>query len=126
MADLDRVQTVVDAAERAAAAKDFAAAERLLREAVQLQEADLGPDHPDVANTLNNLGVVCEMAEKPEEAEACYRRAYAIAAAALPSDHPFVITSRDNLTEFCKARGKPIDLPVTNRAAPPAEPQIGR
>ena len=122
MADLDRVQTVVDAAERAAAAKDFAAAERLLREAVQLQEADLGPDHPDVANTLNNLGVVCEMAEKPGEAEACYRRAYAIAAAALPSDHPFVITSRENLTEFCKARGKPIDLPVPNRAAPPAEP----
>ena len=122
MADPDRVQSVVDAAERAAAAKDFAAAERLLREAVRLQEADLGPHHPDLANTLNNLGVVCEMAEQPWEAETCYRRAYAIAAAALPPDHPFVITSRENLTEFCKARGKPIDLPLPGRAVPSAEP----
>ena len=122
MADPDRVQTVVDEAERAAAAKDFAAAERLLREAVGLQEADLGPYHPDLANTLNNLGVVCEMAGQPSEAETCYRRAYAIAAAALPPDHPFVITSRENLTEFCKARGKPIDLPLPSRAVPPAEP----
>jgi len=122
MAEPDRVQTVVDAAERAAAEKDFAAAERLLREAVRLQEADLGPHHPDLANTLNNLGVVCEMAEQPSEAETCYRRAYAIAAAALPPDHPFVITSRENLTEFCKARGKPIDLPLPSRAVPSAAP----
>jgi Protein of unknown function (DUF2914)/Tetratricopeptide repeat len=122
MAEPDRVQTVVDAAERAAAEKDFAAAERLLREAVRLQEADLGPHHPDLANTLNNLGVVCEMAEQPSEAETCYRRAYAIAAAALPPDHPFVTTSRENLTEFCKARGKPIDLPIPGQAGPSAEP----
>jgi Protein of unknown function (DUF2914)/Tetratricopeptide repeat len=122
MAEPDRVQTVVDAAERAAAEKDFAAAERLLREAVGLQEADLGPHHPDLANTLNNLGVVCEMADQPSEAETCYRRAYAIAAAALPPDHPFVTTSRENLTEFCKARGKPIDLPLPARAVPSAEP----
>jgi hypothetical protein len=122
MAEPDRVQTVVDAAERAAAEKDFAAAERLLREAVELQEADLGPHHPDLANTLNNLGVVCEMADQPSEAETCYRRAYAIAAAALPPDHSFVITSRENLTEFCKARGKPIDLPLPGRAVPSAEP----
>jgi Tetratricopeptide repeat/Protein of unknown function (DUF2914) len=122
MTEPDRVQTVVDAAERAAAAKDFAAAERLLREAVRLQEADLGPHHPDLANTLNNLGVVCEMAGQPSEAETCYRRAYAIAAAALPPDHPFVITSRENLTEFCKARGKPIDLALPARRVPSAEP----
>jgi hypothetical protein len=122
MADPDRVQTVVDAAERAAAAKDFDAAERLLREAVRLQEADLGPHHPDLANTLNNLGVVCEMTEQPSEAETCYRRAYAIAAAALPPDHPFVTTSRENLTEFCKARGKPVDLPLPGRAVASAEP----
>ena len=122
MAEPDRVQTVVDAAERAAAEKDFAAAERLLREAVGLQEADLGPHHPDLANTLNNLGVVCEMADQPSEAETCYRRAYAIAAAALPPDHPFVTTSRENLTEFCKARGKPIDLPIPGQAVPSAEP----
>jgi hypothetical protein len=122
MAEPDRVQAVLDAAEGAAAAKDFTAAERLLREAIQLQEADLGPDHPDLANTLNNLGVLCEMAGRPAEAEGCYRRAYEIAAATLPSDHPYVTTSRDNLTEFCTARGKPLDLPLPVRPAPSAEP----
>jgi hypothetical protein len=121
MANPDRVQSVVDAAERAAAAKDLAAAERLLREAVQLQETDLGPHHSDLANTLNNLAVVCEMADQPAEAEACYRRAYTIAAAALPADHPFVVTSRENLTEFCKARGKPVDLPLPVQRASSAE-----
>jgi hypothetical protein len=122
MAEPDRVQAVLDAAEGAAAAKDFTAAERLLREAIQLQEADLGPDHPDLANTLNNLGVLCEMAGRPTEAEGCYRRAYEIAAATLPSDHPYVTTSRDNLTEFCTARGKPLDLPLPVRPAPSAAP----
>jgi hypothetical protein len=82
-----------------------------------LQETDLGPHHPDLANTLNNLGVVFDMADKPDEAERCYRRAYAIAAAALASDHPIVVTSRRNLEGFCAARGRSLDAPVPRRAA---------
>ena len=34
---------------------------KLLRQAARLQEASLGPRHPDLANTLNNLGIVCEI-----------------------------------------------------------------
>ena len=62
-------RSVVDAAEQAAAAGDYASAERLLRQAALLQEASLGPLHPDLANTLNNLGVVCEITEKPVDLE---------------------------------------------------------
>jgi Protein of unknown function (DUF2914)/Tetratricopeptide repeat len=101
-------RSVVEAAEQAAAAGDYASAEQLLREAARLQEASLGSLHPDLANTLNNLGVVCEITEKPVDAEHFFRRACAIATAVLEPDHPFVATSRKNLEEFCAARGRAI------------------
>ncbi len=56
-------------AEQAANAGDYATAEPLLREAALLQEAALGPLHPDLANTLNNLAVVCELTDKMADAE---------------------------------------------------------
>jgi hypothetical protein len=115
MPETRELRTVLDGAEQAAAAGDYAAAEDLLREAALLQEARLGPLHPDLANTLNNLGVVCEITEKSADAELCYRRAHAIATAVLAPDHPFVATSRKNLTDFCEARGMRVELP-----APPA------
>ena len=113
-------QSVIDAAEQAASAGDYASAEQLLREAALLQEASLGPLHPDLANTLNNLGVVCEITEKPDDAEDCFRRACAIASAALEPDHPFVATSRKNLEDFCAARGKAVDSPEPSPVNAPA------
>jgi hypothetical protein len=126
MPDSSSVQPILDAAEQAAAAGDLGAAGELLRQAVQLQEIDLGPHHPDLANTLNNLGVVCEKTGRLGEAERCYRRAYEIAAAGFEPDHPFVITSRKNLADFCEAHGKAIEpppaAPVAAPVAPPASP----
>jgi tetratricopeptide repeat protein/DUF2914 family protein len=106
---------IIENAEQAAAAGNYSAAEELLREAAALQEQALGPDHPDLANTLNNLGVVCEMADNPIDAEHFFRRAYTIAAATLSPDHPFVATSSKNLHDFCAARGRPTEL----RPSPP-------
>jgi hypothetical protein len=120
MTETRDLQSVIDAAEQAAAAGDYDAAEGFLREAARLQEAQLGPLHPDLANTLNNLGIVCEIGKNFSAAEHFFRRAYAIATASLPPDHPFVGTSRKNLEDFCKAQGRPIDLPPE----PPAEPSV--
>jgi hypothetical protein len=108
-------RSIIENAEHAAAAGNYPAAERLLREAAALQEETLGPHHPDLANTLNNLGVVCEMADNPIDAEHYFRRAYTIATATLPPDHPFVVTSSKNLHDFCAARGRPAQL----RPSPP-------
>jgi hypothetical protein len=119
MLDTLEPSSIIEAAEQAASVGDYPSAERLLREAARLQETRLGPSHPDLANTLNNLGVVCEITEKPLEAEQCYRRAYAIATAALEPNHPFVTTSGKNLRAFCEAHGKPIDLPLPPVAPPP-------
>jgi hypothetical protein len=124
MPDAQEIQSVLDGAERAASSGDYAAAERLLREAASLQGSTLGTDHPDLANTFNNLGIVCELTEKPDDAEAFFRKSFAIAAASLEPGHPFVATSRKNLEDFCAARGRPVDVPaatpaVEQKPAPP-------
>ena len=109
-------RSIIENAEQAATAGDYAAAEDLLREAAALQEQTLGPNHPDLANTLNNLGIVCEMTDNPIDAEHYFRRAYAIATATLAPDHPFVATSSKNLHDFCAARGRPAGVAaVTTR-----------
>ncbi|HEY8550188.1 MAG TPA: DUF2914 domain-containing protein [Vicinamibacterales bacterium] len=97
-------RTAMEAADRAAASGDFVSTERLLTVAARLQEQELGPWHPELAVTVNNLAIVCERIGKLDDAEAHYRRAAEIAAAALPPDDPAVETSRHNLEDFIRAR----------------------
>jgi hypothetical protein len=103
---------LLERAEHAAAAGDFAAADEFLRNASHIQEETLGPLHPDLANTFNNLAVVAEKTGNLDDAETFYRRAVAIASASLPPGHPMVVASRENLESFCRARGVPIDAPT--------------
>jgi hypothetical protein len=111
MPGLEDAGRMLEAAEQAAAAADFASADELLRGAARIQEAELGPLHPDLANTLNNLAIVAEKTGRLGDAETFYRRAVAIASASLPVDHPMIAASRENLEDFCRARGLPIDRP---------------
>ncbi len=99
---------LLEMAEQAAIDGDFSSADELLRDAARIQEAEMGPLHPDLANTLNNLAIVAEKTERPGDAETFYRRAAAIASASLPADHPMVAESRQNLEDFCRERGLPI------------------
>jgi hypothetical protein len=128
-------RSIIEAAEQAAAAGNYTSAEKLLREAARLQEASLGALHPELANTLNNLGVVCEITNKPVDAEQYFRRAFTIATTVLDPDHPFVTTSGRNLRDFCEARGKQVELPTSEpevtatlevqaSADPPHESQV--
>jgi hypothetical protein len=122
------LRSVIESAERAAAEGNYASAEQLLREAALLQETQLGRLHPDLANTLNNLGVVYEMTGRPAEAEDCYRRAFAIARAVLEPNHPFVETSGQNLRDLCESRGTPVETPGARPpvSEPPAAPEPAR
>jgi len=103
------LRAILDSAERAAAAQDFASAAEFLRRAAAVQEAEHGSQHPDLANTFNNLGIVYEGLGQPADAEASYRKAYAIATATLAADDPLVVTSRQNLRDFCAASGRPFE-----------------
>ena len=106
MAELDEVTRIISDAEQATSAGEHAAAERALRLALKLQEAHLGPVHSDVANTLNDLGVVCDILGRPDEAEFLYRRALGIARRTLAADHPYIATSLQNLSNLYRAQGK--------------------
>jgi len=112
MSDGRDARDMLERAEHAAAAGDFAAADELLRVAARTQEETLGPLHPDLANTFNNLAVVAEKTGNLGDAEAFYRRAVTIASASLPPEHPMVVGSRENLESFCRARGVSIDPPA--------------
>jgi hypothetical protein len=116
MSDPVSLASLFDAAEQAAMGGDFAAAARLLAEAARAQEATLGPDHLDLANTLNNLAVAHERCGQLDAAEREYRRAHAIAARALPADDPLVTTSAQNLRDFCEANGRSVDGPALRLA----------
>lgn len=109
---------LLEMAEQAAIKGDFSSADQLLRSAARIQEATLGPLHPDLANTLNNLAIVAEKTSRLGDAETFYRRAATIAAASLPPDDPMVAESRRNLEDFCRER----DLPIV--AAAPVKPSL--
>ena len=115
---------LVEAAQHAAAAGDYSEAERLLREAVAIQEVTVGSDHPDLASTLNNLALVCERTNKFVEAEHGYRRAHAIAVASLKPGHPFIGTSLGNLVDFCAAHEIPIWKPPAARSENETSPPV--
>ena len=98
-------QPMLESAEQAASSGDYQSAESLLREVARLQAASLGPHHPDLASTFNNLGVVCEKANKLADAGQFYHQALTIASASLDAEDPLVVTSRNNFNDFRRAHG---------------------
>lgn len=120
MSELQDAGRMLEAAAQAAAADDLTSADELLRGAARIQEAELGPLHPDLANTLNNLAIVAEKTGRLGDAETFYRRAVKIASASLPVDHPMVAASRENLEAFCRAHGLAIDIPAPPKPIPTA------
>ena len=118
MTEQQDARHLLERAERAATAGDLVSADEFLRDAARIQEHELGPNHPDLANTLNNLAIVTERTGSLGEAETFYRRAAAITAAALPAGHPMTVASRENLEDFCRARGLSVDAPAAPRHSP--------
>jgi tetratricopeptide (TPR) repeat protein len=56
-------------------ADQYADAEGLYKRSLAIREEKLGRDHPDVAQTLSNLGILYRNQGKYAEAEAHYKRA---------------------------------------------------
>ncbi len=72
-------------------------AEPLYRRALEIREKQLGPNHPDVAQSLNNLAELLRAQGNYAEAEPLYRRALEIFEKSLGKDHPNAKTVRNNL-----------------------------
>ena len=114
---LRQSESLLEQAADVAASGDLPSAESLLREALAIQEARLGADHPALATTLNNLAIACEAIDKLPDAERFYRRAYAIALDSFDRSHPQVSTSRRNLEEFCRTHGLEADADTLDQRA---------
>jgi tetratricopeptide (TPR) repeat protein len=81
------------------------AAEPYYLRALQIYESQLGPEHPDVASVLNNLGVFYTNEKRFTEAEQVHLRALAIREKVFPASHPDIAQSKCNLAVVYHSRG---------------------
>ncbi len=73
------------------------------RKALQVAEQNVGPHHPAVATSLNNLAGLYDTQGDYARAEPLYKRALAITEKALGPDHPDVALSLENLAALYRA-----------------------
>ena len=82
----------------------YAKAEPLFQRALQIREKALGPEHPDVANSLNNLAMLYHNQGRYTKVEPLYQRALQIREKALGPDHPDVANSLNSLADRASLR----------------------
>ena len=98
----------------------------LAQRALAIQEKALGPNHPSVANLLNNLAFLYVAQGRYAEAEPLYKRSLAIREKALGPDHPDVAASLGNLAQLYKDQGRYADAePLFKRSLTIREKTLG-
>ncbi|AOS83271.1 hypothetical protein BIU88_03405 [Chlorobaculum limnaeum] len=101
-------------------------AEPLFRRALTIGEKTLGPNHPDVAASRNNLALLLYAQGNYRDAEPLYRRAIDIGEKTLGPNHPDVATWLNNLALLLKAQGNYADAePLYRRALAIGEKTLG-
>ncbi|CAN0543301.1 unnamed protein product, partial [Laminaria digitata] len=83
---------------------NYAEAGPLYKRSLAIKEKALGPEHPSVATSLNNLAGLLETQGNYAEAGPLYKRSLAIAEKALGPEHPSVATSLNNLAGLLKTQ----------------------
>ncbi len=78
----------------------------LLQKAVALREESLGREHPKVAQSLVQLGLVQTLLGRYPEAETNFRRALQVQEKVLGTEHPAVATSLDSLAILFHKQGR--------------------
>ena len=110
----------------------YAEAEPLYERALAIREKALGPEHPDVAMSLNNLAALYRNQGAYAKAEPLYERALAIREKALGPEHPDVATSLNNLAVLYRnqgayAKAEPLyerALAIREKALGPEHPDV--
>jgi tetratricopeptide (TPR) repeat protein len=73
------------------------------QKALEVAEQNVGPDHPDVAMSLNNLALLYDTQGDYAKAEPLYKRSLAIWEKTLGPNHPNVAESLVNLAALYRA-----------------------
>lgn len=106
---------------------EFEKAEPLYLEAIELQRRALPPNHPELATTLSNLGVLYHRMRRYDEIDALYDEVLKIRLAVFPEDHPHVLTTRNMIANQFYARRKFAEAEEQYRAILAArERELGR
>jgi len=82
-------------------------AKTMMERALAMTEAACPPDHPEVANHLNNLATVLRDLGQSEAARPLMERALAIDQVAYGPEHPEVATDMNNLAASLRDLGQP-------------------
>jgi tetratricopeptide (TPR) repeat protein len=109
----------------------YADAEPLYKRSLAIREKTLGPDHEDVATSLNNLAELYRSQERYADAEPLLKRSLAIREAANPDD-PAAAPAMANLAALYDNQGRyaeaePLSkraLAVLDKALGPNDPDI--
>jgi serine/threonine protein kinase/tetratricopeptide (TPR) repeat protein len=80
--------------------------EKITRQALEIRQRALGPDHADIAKSLDDLGQLARERTHYEEAEKLHRAALAMRRKLLAPDDPAVAESLSNLALALRERGK--------------------
>ena len=72
--------------------REYAAAKQSHEQALAIRRKSLPPDHPDIATSLNNLGMVQYELREYAAAKQSHEQALAIRRKSLPPDHPDIAT----------------------------------
>jgi len=94
------------AAELSYAFEEFQETGHLLEQVLKIQEKLLGPEHPDLAQTLNNLGVLRHTQGRHAEAEAFYLWALEICEAQGNPQEQDAVNLRQNYGAFLQEVGR--------------------
>ena len=98
-------------------AGDYRRAVVVAQKALEVAERNVGPEHPDVATSLNNLAELYRTQGDYAKAEPLYRRSLAIKEKALGPDHPNVATSLENLAALYRATKRSSEAQALERRA---------
>lgn len=87
-------------------AAKFAEGIAIARQAIETQERVLGPDHPDISTSLNDLGYFYQEQGNYAAAEPLYQRAIAIREKTLGPENPHTAKCLNNLAGIYVSQGK--------------------
>ena len=113
-------------------AADYQQAEQVFRKIVQIHEANPGSTDLELANNLNEFGILARKKGDYAQAEQFYRRVLAIQQKHLSPDDPDIASTLTNLGTLLDAEGKYQEaepllrraLAIDQKALPPTDPAI--
>ena len=104
----------------------FADAIPLAQQVLAIREKALGPNHPDIAEALNDLAELYRSQGRYAEAEPLFKRSLAILEKALGPDHPDVATALINLAVLYMNEGRYAEAePLYRRSLATREKALG-